>query len=129
MMGMGTLEILVILLVAFIFVGPRKMLDAARSLGKLVHHVRRLAEEIPHIDLDDEENFQIKSIKTGNTQAESTVGKLDDRSATSEFDNTESPVPFKEIVSPHKEVESELAIGELSLEDEEDDKPAYPTGT
>ena len=36
MMGMGSLEVIVILLIAFIFLGPQKMIEAARALGKLV---------------------------------------------------------------------------------------------
>ena len=33
-LGMGTMEIFIILLVAFIFLGPERMVDAARTLGK-----------------------------------------------------------------------------------------------
>ena len=33
-LGMGPLEILMIALVAFILLGPQKMIDAARLLGK-----------------------------------------------------------------------------------------------
>lgn len=44
-LGMGTLEILVILLLAFIFLGPSKMVDAARILGKASREVRRMATE------------------------------------------------------------------------------------
>ena len=86
MMGMGTLEMLVIMLVAFIFLGPGKMLDGARSIGKLVGQLRRLAEEIPHINLDDEENLSIKSGKMRSAQADSTGDRPGDRRALSELD-------------------------------------------
>jgi len=45
MMGMGSLEVLVILLIAFIFLGPQKMIEAARALGKLVGQAKNMAAE------------------------------------------------------------------------------------
>ena len=53
--GMGPLEILVIALVAFIFLGPKKMVDAARLLGKATKEVRRMTDELPRIVLDEEQ--------------------------------------------------------------------------
>ena len=53
--GMGPLEILVIALVAFIFLGPKKMVDAARLLGKATKEVRRMTDELPKIVLDEEQ--------------------------------------------------------------------------
>ena len=55
-MGMGGMEILVILLVAFILLGPAKMIEASRSLGKLVGQMRRMADQIPHVDLKELDN-------------------------------------------------------------------------
>ena len=54
-LGMGYVEILVVLLVAFIFLGPERMADAARKLGKAVREVRRMASELPNLDLDLDE--------------------------------------------------------------------------
>ncbi len=56
MMGMGTMEILVILLVSFILLGPQKMLEASRMLGKAIGQMRRIVEEIPRVDLEDLES-------------------------------------------------------------------------
>ena len=39
-LGMGTMEIFIILLVAFIFLGPERMVDAARTLGKWTGELR-----------------------------------------------------------------------------------------
>ena len=52
-LGMGNLEILIVLLVAFIFLGPERMVDAARLMGKAVREVRRMASELPSLDLDE----------------------------------------------------------------------------
>ena len=54
-LGMGPLEIVAILLVAFIFLGPGRMAEAARFLGKMVGDLRRMSSELPTIVLDEEE--------------------------------------------------------------------------
>ena len=59
MMGMGSLEVIVILLIAFIFLGPQKMIEAARALGKLVGQAKNMAADIPHLDLDDIDEDEI----------------------------------------------------------------------
>lgn len=54
-LGMGPLEILVVALVAFILLGPQRMVDAARLLGKAMKEVRRMTDELPRIVLDEEQ--------------------------------------------------------------------------
>lgn len=45
-LGMGTLEVLIVLLVAFIFLGPERMVNAGRLLGKMVRELRRMSSEL-----------------------------------------------------------------------------------
>ena len=52
---MGPLEILVIGLIAFVLLGPQKMIDAARLMGKATKEVRRMTDELPKIVLDEEQ--------------------------------------------------------------------------
>ena len=56
LLGMGTLEIVAILLVAFIFLGPSRMAEAARFLGKMAGDLRRMTAELPTMVLDEEED-------------------------------------------------------------------------
>ena len=51
---MGTMEILVVLLLAFILLGPQRMLDAARLLGKATRELRRMSEGLADLSLDEE---------------------------------------------------------------------------
>ncbi len=51
-LGMGTFEILIILLVAFIFLGPERMIDAARILGKWTGELRRMGSTV-QAEMDD----------------------------------------------------------------------------
>ena len=53
--GMGSLEILIILLVAFIFLGPERMIDAARTLGRTVRQLRRMSADLSESWLSEEE--------------------------------------------------------------------------
>ena len=54
-LGMGPMEVIIVLLVAFIFLGPERMIDAARMLGKGMNELRRLTAELPRLDLDGED--------------------------------------------------------------------------
>ncbi len=51
-LGMGTFEILIILLVAFIFLGPERMIDVARTLGKWTGELRRMGSTV-QAEMDD----------------------------------------------------------------------------
>jgi TatA/E family protein of Tat protein translocase len=53
MFDLGMQEILVTLVVALIFIGPRKLPEIARSLGKLMVELRRAGDELKgQVDLD-----------------------------------------------------------------------------
>lgn len=45
-LGMGTLEVFIVLLVAFIFLGPERMVDAGRWLGRMAREVRRMSSDL-----------------------------------------------------------------------------------
>ena len=51
-LGMGPFEIIIILLVAFIFLGPERMADAARTLGKWTSELRRTTAGV-RAEMDD----------------------------------------------------------------------------
>lgn len=53
-LGMGPLEILVILLAAFIFLGPQRMADVARVMGKATRELRRMTDELPSLIMEEE---------------------------------------------------------------------------
>ena len=51
-LGMGPFEIIIVLLVAFIFLGPDRMADAARTLGKWTGELRRMGAGV-RAEMDD----------------------------------------------------------------------------
>ncbi len=89
--GMGPLEILVIALIAFILLGPQRMVDAARLLGKTTKEVRRMTDELPKIVLDEEQGRpgQASSSRSDQETREES-GEPDDENAVAE-----SPVAFR----------------------------------
>ena len=53
--GIGPLELIFVLVLALLVLGPNRMVDAARTLGKYVREFQRATSEIPRlISLDDE---------------------------------------------------------------------------
>ncbi len=54
-MNLGIMELLLILLVAFVFLGPERMIEAARTLGRTVGYFRRTMTELTQIGLEEPE--------------------------------------------------------------------------
>jgi sec-independent protein translocase protein TatB len=55
MFGIGTTEILIILVVALIVIGPKKLPDVARTLGKALGEFKRMSSDVRRtIDLESE---------------------------------------------------------------------------
>jgi sec-independent protein translocase protein TatB len=48
MFGIGMTELLVILVVALLVVGPKRLPDLARSLGRALHEFRRASSDLRH---------------------------------------------------------------------------------
>lgn len=48
-LGVGPIELLIITLVAFLFLGPGRMVEAARSLGKVVREIKRTTGDLPSL--------------------------------------------------------------------------------
>ena len=106
--GMGPMEILLVLLIAFVFLGPERMVDAARLLGKAVREGRRLTSELPRVVIEDDDikivNFNQSPSSEAATrpappteppeppEAKEEPGRL---SAPDEADAEDGPVSFK----------------------------------
>ena len=60
-LGIGSLEVLAILLVAFLVLGPSRMAEMARSLGNFIRDVRRTTGEIPAMLAMEEEEAATRS--------------------------------------------------------------------
>jgi len=48
-LGIGPTEFLVIALAAFLFLGPARMVEMARALGRIVQEIRRTTSDLPSL--------------------------------------------------------------------------------
>ena len=76
MLGMGSMEILVILLISFLLLGPQKMISGARMLGDLISEAKRFAEKIPHIDVDNSATTNYSNIHESKPDGNSSEADL-----------------------------------------------------
>ena len=53
-LGMGSFELLIVLLVAFIFLGPTKMIETAKNIGKLLKNAKDMVKDMQQAILDEE---------------------------------------------------------------------------
>lgn len=86
---MGPLEVLVIALIAFILLGPQRMVDAARLMGKATKEVRRMTDELPKIVLDEEQGHPASSTRSDQGTREE-VRETDDEQVAAD-----GPVAFR----------------------------------
>ena len=70
-LGIGPIELLVVALVAFLFLGPTRMVEVARSLGKMVREVRRATSDLPSLMALDEPSDQPPNSQARGTGQES----------------------------------------------------------
>ncbi len=93
-LGMGPMEVFIVLLVAFIFLGPERMVDAARMLGKATRELSRMAAELPRLDLDQDDLIRSGPRSTRGTSAAARPGDDAAESEATEPDE-EEPVTFR----------------------------------
>ena len=93
-LGMGPMEVLIVLLVAFIFLGPERMVDAARMLGKATRELSRMAAELPRLDLDQDDIFPSDPRSARGTSAATRPGVDATESEGAEPPDEEAPVAF-----------------------------------
>lgn len=63
MFNIGMTELILLLLIAFVVVGPQDLPKVARALGRFVRYLRNLAREIKRETGFDEVDSEIKSVR------------------------------------------------------------------
>jgi sec-independent protein translocase protein TatB len=107
MFGIGMPEMLLILAIALIVIGPKKLPDLARSLGKAMHEFRKATSEIREsFDMDDE----IRDIKKGIIDI--------DRPGTSPASRNSAPVEKNNPDQARDPQENDTGKGKASVENE-----------
>ena len=64
MFGMGMGELLVILVIALLFLGPKKLPDVASTLGKAIRQFRKATQDLQdQLQVDDEVKRPLQELK------------------------------------------------------------------
>jgi sec-independent protein translocase protein TatB len=76
MFGIGTSEILIILLIALLVLGPKEIPKVARALGRAMREFQRATDELKHtinseIEVEEEEDHKIP--KEDQTEEKKTI--------------------------------------------------------
>ena len=104
MFNIGFAELLVILLIAFVVVGPKDLPKIARALGRFVKYVRKMIEEVKRESgLDEVEN----ELKTMERKIDEGVKAVDIRqdlqktqlSINKELNSIKKDISFKDFKS------------------------------
>ena len=123
-LGMGSLELLVVLLLAFIVLGPERMVHAARMLGKPSRELRRMTSEVTVMVQEEVDRVKDPIVREGkelgsrvsSVTSELNVNRTD--VARKEAEGAEDgPVAFKRgvqaevegAVAEEEEVEEEIS--------------------
>ena len=85
MFGIGLPELILILIVALLVVGPKKLPDLARSLGRALHEVKSMTEDVKQSfvgDFDTEPDPLKEAQKTDAVPGEALEAHKKDSAAT-----------------------------------------------
>ena len=104
-LGIGSLEILLILIVAFVFLGPERLIDAARFLGNAVKEGRRLASELPRIVVEDDEIKMVNAVRDVKTSCASPIRRTQEPEQSA--DDADGPVAFLRQSEPRPDQTSD----------------------
>ena len=80
--GMGPLEVMIILVVAFMVLGPQRMVDAAKLLGKATREVRRMSQGLTEVLDETMEEPRVHRPGSQSTRDEGGGTKADDDVST-----------------------------------------------
>ncbi|MFO7717034.1 MAG: Sec-independent protein translocase protein TatB [Desulfohalobium sp.] len=124
MFGIGTTEVLIILAVALVVIGPSKLPELARTLGKGMAEFRRMSSDLKHT-MDMEADRSESDRKRAETQKELFAEKSD-QSKRAEQKEAESP----ETVAPEQDFEEDSTVAATeAATGETDSRPETGTAT
>ena len=85
MFGIGIIEIFVVLMVSLFVIGPDKLPEAARAVGRFFHSIKQYANEIKRSvaehdvvqSLQEQDSFDIPELMPDNNEDEPMMTELD----------------------------------------------------
>ena len=62
-LGIGIIELVAVMVVALLVLGPNRMMEASRTLGKYLRELQRVSAELPRLVSLDEEPPKTAAVK------------------------------------------------------------------
>ena len=129
MLGIGMQEILIILVVALIVIGPKRLPDLARTLGKGFAEFRKAADDLQEtvrMDLQKEKHEEFRQkypdMVPDEDEEEETTLQTDGKSADEAVTPTETTnTPTEPEISPQPPPEPSYVLEEIEGGDETED--------
>lgn len=104
MFGIGTTELVVILIVALLVLGPKKLPEIARSLGKTLGEFRRVTTDVKRtIEMEADQEEEIRAKKRIKREMAQKASKESPRPEQDEKD----PYPEEKIARESEQTEPE----------------------
>ncbi len=99
MFGLGMPEILLILAIALMVIGPKKLPDLAKTLGRAMGEFKKAAQDFKHsIDMENtvrEFEKPVKSVKDDLKEAVGSAEKTSEKPGADTGDDPSSPSPVE----------------------------------
>lgn len=121
MFGIGMPELLVIMVIALIVIGPSKLPDLARALGKGIAEFKKATQEIKEsLEIDEE----LKEVKEDLVDSVSGIKEVLDTSELGPNDTSTKYTDYDEVLEDYEKMKDETSRAQPKVEEKkEEQKP------
>jgi len=123
--NIGTAELLLIFVIALIVVGPRRLPEIGRSIGKIMNDLRKMSQEFT-TQMTQELNAPAKELGEITQELETPVKELGEITQELETPAKEFREMTQEMSTPAKENETAMTNDQLSMTNDHPTKD-HPT--
>ncbi len=94
-LGISYLEIFTVLLVALVFLGPDKMIEVGKKLGKTLKDIRKMASELPSLEDIQHPETSTTEINDTATKSKNNEDPPPDNDPANNLSEPDGPIAFQ----------------------------------